>query len=331
MAHGCPPGHLRVRRWVPERDGDWGQGAGGRRAAGVRSGTGRKERWREGRRSSGGRRGPARGGERRAERSWGKREPKGTQGGEAPREWQKAGPAPTWHRHTISDSVASRSTTLPLPSSPHCAPSTTVTLLPPGSLRARFSPPAAGWPLRSLDARVPDMLGGWVAGRVAVAEAAAASRFPAAAEPCALPAPRRRRRHLRAPPPAPRRADVRGRCPPASAARPPARPRSHARSRHGQTQRHTDRDALAAPLTLTVPSHKRRTPYCLTDTVPLLTYSRSTPHKHGPLTFRVPLQAGTADRGCGTVRNAQPRGMHVMGTSEGCRPLSHSGRHMSLR
>lgn len=37
---------------------------------------------------------------------------------------------PTWHLQTISASWASRSTTFPFPSSPHCAPSTTVTLLP---------------------------------------------------------------------------------------------------------------------------------------------------------------------------------------------------------
>lgn len=36
----------------------------------------------------------------------------------------------TWHLQTMSASCASRSTTLPLPSSPHWAPSTTVTLLP---------------------------------------------------------------------------------------------------------------------------------------------------------------------------------------------------------
>lgn len=34
----------------------------------------------------------------------------------------------TWHLHTTSDDPASMSTTFPLPSSPHCAPSTTVTL-----------------------------------------------------------------------------------------------------------------------------------------------------------------------------------------------------------
>lgn len=35
----------------------------------------------------------------------------------------------TWHRHTISEFKANRSTTFPFPSSPHCAPKTTVTLL----------------------------------------------------------------------------------------------------------------------------------------------------------------------------------------------------------
>lgn len=34
----------------------------------------------------------------------------------------------TWQRHTTSTSVAIISTTFPLPSSPHCAPRTTVTL-----------------------------------------------------------------------------------------------------------------------------------------------------------------------------------------------------------
>lgn len=44
----------------------------------------------------------------------------------------------TWHLQTMSASCASRSTTLPLPSSPHWAPSTTVTLLP--GRRAAHSP-----------------------------------------------------------------------------------------------------------------------------------------------------------------------------------------------
>src|SRR5688500_20168557 len=34
--------------------------------------------------------------------------------------------APPWKRHTTSDCCASRSTILPLPSSPHCAPTMTV-------------------------------------------------------------------------------------------------------------------------------------------------------------------------------------------------------------
>lgn len=42
----------------------------------------------------------------------------------------------TWHLHTMSASMASKSTTFPLPSSPHCAPSTTVTLFC-GSLGTR--------------------------------------------------------------------------------------------------------------------------------------------------------------------------------------------------
>lgn len=50
----------------------------------------------------------------------------------------------TWHLQTMSASVASKSTTFPFPSSPHCAPSTTVTLFP-ASLRGRFCPVAAGW------------------------------------------------------------------------------------------------------------------------------------------------------------------------------------------
>ncbi len=36
---------------------------------------------------------------------------------------------PTWHLHTMSASIAKRSTTFPFPSSPHWAPNTTVTLL----------------------------------------------------------------------------------------------------------------------------------------------------------------------------------------------------------
>lgn len=188
-----PPGHVRVpplagvRRGlgIGSREGEKQQKRGAVAA--------RKERWREERRSSGGQRGTARGEGRRAERSRGKAGAAGNTGrGSAEGVAERAGSAPTWHRHTISDSVASRSTTLPLPSSPHCAPSTTVTLLPPGSLRARFSPPAAGWPLRSLDARVPDMLGG----RVAVAAAAAASR-------CLAPRRRRALRAARAAPPPP--------------------------------------------------------------------------------------------------------------------------------
>lgn len=69
-------------------------------------------------------------------------------------------PARTWKRLMMSASVASRSTTLPLPSSPHCAPSTTVTREPVVAAsccsRPRLTPPAAGG--RSLEARVPDML-----------------------------------------------------------------------------------------------------------------------------------------------------------------------------
>lgn len=68
-------------------------------------------------------------------------------------------PARTWKRLMMSASVASRSTTLPLPSSPHCAPSTTVTREPVVAAsccsRPRLTPPAAGG--RSLEARVPDM------------------------------------------------------------------------------------------------------------------------------------------------------------------------------
>lgn len=101
-----------------------------------------------------------------------------------------AGLAPTWHRHTMSDSVASRSTTLPLPSSPHCAPNTTVTLLPPGSLRARLSPPP-GWLLRSLDARVPDMMGGWAGERVAGAAAWPCLALRPAPNPAPARCPRR--------------------------------------------------------------------------------------------------------------------------------------------
>lgn len=65
----------------------------------------------------------------------------------------------TWHLHTKSASVANKSTTFPLPSSPHCAPSTTVTLFPT-SLRDRFCPTAAGWFwfLWSLADQVSDMM-----------------------------------------------------------------------------------------------------------------------------------------------------------------------------
>lgn len=66
----------------------------------------------------------------------------------------------TWQRLMMSASVASRSTTLPLPSSPHCAPSTTVTREPVVAAsccsRPRLTPPAPGG--RSLEARVADML-----------------------------------------------------------------------------------------------------------------------------------------------------------------------------
>lgn len=65
----------------------------------------------------------------------------------------------TWQRLMMSASVASRSTTLPLPSSPHCAPSTTVTREPVAAAsccsRPRLTPPAPGG--RSLEARVADM------------------------------------------------------------------------------------------------------------------------------------------------------------------------------
>lgn len=188
-AHGRPPAREPSRPGCGRGTGTGSGERGGRTPAGARSGS-----WKEERRSSGGQRGPARGGGRRAEGSCGKAGAEGNAGwGSAEGVTDRAGPAPTWHRHTMSDSVASRSTTLPLPSSPHCAPSTTVTLLPPGSLRARFSPPAAGWPLRSLDARVPDMLGGWVGGWLWPQQppplAASLPAAAAAAEPCALPAP----------------------------------------------------------------------------------------------------------------------------------------------
>lgn len=69
---------------------------------------------------------------------------------------------PPWQRLMMSASVASRSTTLPLPSSPHCAPSTTVTREPVAAAsccsRPRLTPPAPGG--RSLEARVADMLPG---------------------------------------------------------------------------------------------------------------------------------------------------------------------------
>lgn len=65
----------------------------------------------------------------------------------------------TWHLQTTSASVANKSTTFPLPSSPHCAPSTTVTLFPV-SPRERFCPVAAGWLmfLWSLADQVRDMM-----------------------------------------------------------------------------------------------------------------------------------------------------------------------------
>lgn len=73
--------------------------------------------------------------------------------------WVGGGPR-TWQRLMMSASVASRSTTLPLPSSPHCAPSTTVTREPVAAAsccsRPRLTPPGPGG--RSLEARVPDML-----------------------------------------------------------------------------------------------------------------------------------------------------------------------------
>lgn len=54
----------------------------------------------------------------------------------------RQGPAPlTWQRQTMSASWASRSTTFPLPSSPHCAPSTTVTRFPPGGALGRPQSP----------------------------------------------------------------------------------------------------------------------------------------------------------------------------------------------
>lgn len=87
----------------------------------------------------------------------------GGQGGQGPAGsgWGRARrPARTWQRLMMSASVASRSTTLPLPSSPHCAPSTTVTREPVVAAsccsRPRLTPPALGG--RSLEARVPDML-----------------------------------------------------------------------------------------------------------------------------------------------------------------------------
>jgi hypothetical protein len=54
----------------------------------------------------------------------------------------RKGPASlTWQRHTMSASCASRSTTFPLPSSPHCAPSTTVTRFPPDRALGRPQSP----------------------------------------------------------------------------------------------------------------------------------------------------------------------------------------------
>lgn len=134
-ARRCPPHTLRERGrgGGKERGGEW-ERARKQNNSGKRSRAARGNGQRGDRGKQRGAKGEERTGERRAE-------------------------PPTWQRHTMSDSVASRSTTFPLPSSPHCAPSTTVTLLPPGSLRARFSPPPApGWLVRSLDARVPDMV-----------------------------------------------------------------------------------------------------------------------------------------------------------------------------
>lgn len=51
-----------------------------------------------------------------------------------------AGGVRTWHLHTMSASCASRSTTFPFPSSPHWAPSTTVTLLPKDGLGVNVMP-----------------------------------------------------------------------------------------------------------------------------------------------------------------------------------------------
>lgn len=158
---------------------------GGSRGTG-REGRGEEEKAagpREGRRQEArGRRGDA---EQDGRDGYGGKKKQGT-GGEGDPKGVRAGPGPTWHRHTTSDSVANRSTTLPLPSSPHCAPSTTVTLLPPGSLRARLSPPPPGWLVRSLDARVPDMVAGGAAAAAAssslcLAPPPAPSTAPAAA------------------------------------------------------------------------------------------------------------------------------------------------------
>lgn len=47
----------------------------------------------------------------------------------------------TWHLHTTSALTASMSTTLPLPSSPHCVPNTTVTVLSPILARLAWKVP----------------------------------------------------------------------------------------------------------------------------------------------------------------------------------------------
>lgn len=60
--------------------------------------------------------------------------------------WYKPG-IHTWHRHTMSASDASKSTSFPFPSSPHWAPRTTVTRL------SSFTPPlipCANTPLLAL-------------------------------------------------------------------------------------------------------------------------------------------------------------------------------------
>lgn len=166
------------------------------------------------------------------------------------------GPASlTWQRHTMSASCASRSTTFPLPSSPHCAPSTTVTRFPPGRALGRPQSPlgreVAARPLSEIDMALSE------AGEPGGDRAGERNVKPSAARPPATCGGRRSQRpapHLPPPPPPPRGPPPSLQAPPRAPQRPlragplgAGRRRRTARSRHGLNCRHPRAEATPHP------------------------------------------------------------------------------------